>query len=674
MLVHEKGRYRTVLTSDEYETKLQSFISSLSEDEQEAIRSIVQDEAADDNPVLRAVTELEYDKKPVSPGQFYTDDYYFGHVQYWPKLLDDLVELHEGQYEEAILTGSLGWGKSHFASSALAYVIYLLTCLRNPQRSYGLDATSSIYLSFVGPTIQLAQRGIYSKVTEFIQGSPYFRDNAMPRVIRTQTWFPKRINLIAGSTQSNAGMALDVYGGVIDEANFFTAQRSDKDLRLMLDRAELIYEAVRRRMENRFMRSGRLPGLLIIDSSARHQSSFTVRKIKEAKYDQRIFVRDYATWHVQPSERFLGRHFYVAVGDNRVRSRIIEDTKEAEAYRKTGANVHEVPIEFEAAFERDLETAIQDILGLPTADISFYISNHKAIDEATKDHRHPFRVNEYTIGVTPSLFHWARICDQVEVTVQGGYKERRWVPKVNPEAPRAVHIDLSKSQDATGFAIGHIERYVEVVRRDPETGDDQTEIAPVIYIDAMLRIIPPPGRDIILGDVRAIVYAFQEHGFHIYRGTCDLWQSLDTLQQFEAKGIEAEVVSMDKTSEPYDIFKAALYEGRLMAYKYDPWTSELKSLRRVMTKGNKVKIDHPNDPKDGTCSKDVADAVAGVVHNLTMKPPGSIMTGGAFAMERADRGPLGHGDAIDIKQRIAQDGKGPVAMPFLFSDEMTEDE
>ena len=674
MLVRENGRYHTTLTDAEYDEKIRGLVDSLSDDEREAVMAIISDDAAETNPVFKAVTHLEYERKPVTPGQFYTDDYYFGHVQLWPKLLDDLVELHEGHYEEAILTGSLGWGKSFFASSAMGYVIYLLTCLRNPQRSYGLDPTSNIYLTFVGPTLQLAQRGIYSKVTEFIKGSPYFKDCAMPRVIRTQTWFPKQINLIAGSTQSNAGMSLDVFGGVIDEANFFTTQKSDHDLRLMLDRAELIYSAIRRRMENRFMRVGRLPGLLVIDSSAQHQSSFTARKIKEAKYDQRIFVRDYATWHVQPQERFVGKHFYVAVGDNRVRSRLMEEKSEAESYEKAGANVHPIPVEFRAAFERNLEESIQDILGLPTSDISFYIQNYKAIDAATKTNRHPFKVNEYIVGVTQQLYNWNRVCDQIEVAVEGGYKEKRWVPKVNPDAQRAVHLDLSKSADATGLAIGHVDRYVEVVRRDPETGDDMSEVAPIIYIDAMLRILPPPGGDIILGDVRAIVYAFMDHGFHFYRGTCDLYQSLDTIQQFEAKGLDAEVLSMDKTSEPYDVFKTALYENRMLGYNYPPWVSEMKSLRRIYSKGNKVKIDHPNDPKDGTCSKDVADAVAGVAYDLTTKPPGRVMSGGSFVMEKVQTTVNQHGEPVDIKRRIEQDGKGPVAMPFLFSDPMDEEQ
>jgi hypothetical protein len=52
---------------------------------------------------------------PVDIRTFLTEPYFLGETgaSLWPKLLDDIVELFEGQYEEALLGGSLGWGKCH---------------------------------------------------------------------------------------------------------------------------------------------------------------------------------------------------------------------------------------------------------------------------------------------------------------------------------------------------------------------------------------------------------------------------------------------------------------------------------------------------------------------------------------------------------------------------------
>jgi hypothetical protein len=130
---------------------------------------------------------------------------------------------------------------------------------------------------------------------------------------------------------------------------------------------------------------------------------------------------------------------------------------------------------------------------------------------------------------------------------------------------------------------------------------------------------------------------------------------------------------MDKTDEPYNVMKAALYENRLVAYKYAPWIDELKSLKRIVTKSNRVKIDHPNDPKEGTCSKDVADAVTGVVHGLTQYPPGRIMTGGEMMAAMLSKAT--GGQDVDIPDEIEQDGDDSFPMPFLTSDPMDpEDE
>jgi len=123
-----------------------------------------------------------------------------------------------------------------------------------------------------------------------------------------------------------------------------------------------------------------------------------------------------------------------------------------------------------------------------------------------------------------------------------------------------------------------------------------------------LRINPPYGEQIFLPDVRRLVYELQDHGFHLGGFSCDQYQSAEMLQQVKTRGIRTELLSVDRTIQPYESLKSAIYENRIKYYNYPPFLRELKALEYDRIKG---KVDHP---VAGT--KDVSDAVAGVVEGL----------------------------------------------------------
>ena len=63
-------------------------------------------------------------------------------------------------------------------------------------------------------------------------------------------------------------------------------------------------------------------------------------------------------------------------------------------------------------------------------------------------------------------------------------------------AALVAHLPGAGFRDATGLVIAHIAGWTEVVRRDA-TGNEYTELAPMIETDLILRIIPPPGDEIL---------------------------------------------------------------------------------------------------------------------------------------------------------------------------------
>jgi hypothetical protein len=214
--------------------------------------------------------------------------------------------------------------------------------------------------------------------------------------------------------------------------------------------------------------------------------------------------------------------------------------------------------------------------------------------------KHPFSVEVYDPSQA-GVFYWSKM-------VQMDPEEGVYRPILNPHAPRHVHIDPSLSGDATGFAMGHISAWRQVVRRDDE-GGKYPETAPEITIDVVLKIVPPVGGEIVLGDVRKLVYQLSRHGYMITCVSIDSWNSVDAIQKLNQRGFNAILLSVDRTMGPYELLKTALYEDRLFYYDYPPLLQELRELQRDLAKR---KIDHPLRG-----SKDTSDAVAGVVATLT---------------------------------------------------------
>jgi hypothetical protein len=194
------------------------------------------------------------------------------------------------------------------------------------------------------------------------------------------------------------------------------------------------------------------------------------------------------------------------------------------------------------------------------------------------------------------------LCEYFEEKNEAGEVIKRgWRPKVNPKARRFIHIDPAISGDAAGFVMGHVSRYEERKRIrvvqiiDVVTGEKKpirepySETLPVIWIDLILRIVPPPGGEIILNDVRQLVYDLRSLGFRIGLITKDTYQSKDMEQILIEKGYKVEDLSVDANIEPYNRLKMALYESRVIAYEHPTLTGELKGLEKNKKKG---KVDH----------------------------------------------------------------------------------
>lgn len=627
MLKEKDGRYKSVLTVEEMGRSLQEDIDELNAIEKEALMQMLSLGADTYEEQARIIQDPEYIRPIVSIEQFIDDDYYLGQIgkTLYPQVRKDLINLFSGQYYEAVCSGSIGWGKNTLTGVALVRMLYEMSCLKDPQDVYGLEKGSEIALICLSVTEDLAKRAVFGSIKTKIMTSRYFRDKFPYKQTLTELRFPGNIRIAASSSSMSSALSLNVFGGIIDEVNFMplTPPRVQK-IRYGSGRqhgertshAETLYHLILRRMKSRYARGGKLPGVLMVVSSKSHTDAFTEKRIGAAKTDPSIFVAEHSIWAVK-GHLYSKQTFPVFIGNERIQSRVLNTEQEENEVKNliesepdfADCRIIRVPIDFKQDFTTDLETSLQDLAGIATVSISPFIQRREAIYEAIDATRsHPMPYESWDPSMPPRI-NWELITREWEETNHMGQKSRFKGPMINPRYPRHVHIDTSVKHDATGIAIAHVPGYIDVVKRDAD-GKEYIESAPEIYIDFMLRVTPPPGSDIIMADIRTLLYAFLDHGFYFGLLSTDQFQSVEMRQYFEhQRGVKTELVSVDRTTDPYRDLRSALYENRISFYNYTPF---IKEIQRVIHDKIKNKIDHL--PGEG---KDVSDAVAAVTHTLT---------------------------------------------------------
>lgn len=77
--------------------------------------------------------------RSVSVNEFVESPDYLGKSgEIYPKVMDALIEMNTGKYQEAVLTGAIGTAKSTLAVYSTAWSVYQLSLLQRPHQEFGL--------------------------------------------------------------------------------------------------------------------------------------------------------------------------------------------------------------------------------------------------------------------------------------------------------------------------------------------------------------------------------------------------------------------------------------------------------------------------------------------------------------------------------------------------------
>jgi hypothetical protein len=550
-----------------------------------------------------------YEEVPVGPREFMESPRYLNKPvsavsgdSLWPENAEEYVRMNSGDFEEAVLTGGIGTGKTSVALFGTAYQLYRLLILRSPHRLFGLMSSDEIIMIFQSVNATKAKGLDYRRFRNLVGQAPFFKGTRydFDRGLESTMVFRNHLVVKPVNAEDTAIIGENVIGGIMDEVNFLdVVEESKRSLRMTgettFDQAMQNYRAIIRRRESRFMDvKGTLPGMLYLVSSRQYPGEFTDKRIAERDEEltrfgrSKTYVYDRRRWEVDPKLMSNQEWFDVFVGDEARKPRIMGPGDElSEEDEKLRLRVPEV---YRRGFEKDMLGMLRDVGGVSTLALHPFITDREGVDAA--------------FGSVQSVLS-ATDCDFTSTKVKIFPGRFRHVN--DPVFPRAVHIDLAISGDSAGVSCGCVPEFTYIDRGH----GSEVETLPVVEFDFTLEVRPPRGGEILIYRIRELLYKLRDLGLPIRWVSLDSFQSRDTLQVLRKQNFTTGLLSVDADMGPYTHLKSAILDGRLRVPRHDKAKMELLTLEWNLKKKT---VDHrPNG------SKDVSDSMAGVVHTLTTR-------------------------------------------------------
>ena len=393
-----------------------------------------------------------------------------------------------------------------------------------------------------------------------IDHSPWFkkfypRDPQMKRQIRFSI---KDVWILPGDSAETSFEGYNILGGILDEMDSHK-QTKDKDY------ADIGYDAIHSRIASRFTDPKKLGhrGLLICIGQMKKKDGFAARKKAEYEKDKMAHVTTMTIWESLGWERYCDKQgrrvsFWYDIKRKEIRPAAVI------AIIGTTADLIEVPEAYRVDFERNPQKALRDLAGIPPEVIDAFISLADRVELASDSWQQLHKTADGELSGSPVTTS----------TLRPEFEP--WFRANGDPRKRVMHVDLATSGDgdALGMAMGYVDHMLV---------DESNERKPYIVIDFLLRIKGPSGGQILLSDVRNIIYHVRDDlGFKLKQVTMDGFASTDTLQQLRKKRFFADYLSVDKSTLPYEDLRDAIYERRIA------WPPYFTYVRR-------------GDTEDGTC-------------------------------------------------------------------------
>jgi len=534
------------------------------------------------NDLIDILDGEEFDERPVDLRTFVTDKQYLS----LPELSEHqytLIEKSSQIYKEATLVklfgeeGTLrykqtcneviaqlgkGSGKDYCSTISVAYIVYLLLCLKDPATYYGKPPGDSIDIINIAINSQQANNVFFKGFKTRITKSPWFIGKYFEKA--SEIKFDKNVTVYSGHSEREAFEGYNVLVVVLDEISGFSLESTSGH-----DQAKTasgIYEMYRASVDSRFPDYGKV----ILLSFPRFKNDYIQQRYTDVIAEKETISRVYKFKldNDLPDET-AGNEFEISWDEDHIVSykyprvyAIKRPTWEVNPTRDIN--------DFKISFYRDPVDALGRFACMPPEAIDAFFKSRDKVEKS---------FNNLALA-----------------TDEHGRFEEWFKPEDSKEY--FIHVDLAQKHDHCAVAMAHIKKWVNV-----KVTDTYSQQAPIVEVDSVRYWTPTSDKSVDFTEVRDYILSLRSRGFNIRICTFDRWNSHDMMQQLKQYGINTETLSVAK--KHYDDMAMVVLEERLSGPHINLLIDELLELRII-----RDKVDHPRKG-----SKDLADAVCGSIYN-----------------------------------------------------------
>lgn len=528
--------------------------------------------------ILDLLDGEEFDERPVELHEFVTSDKYLGlpslsEYQYMlirassqiyrKQTLEKLYGEEAGEkrwketVNEVIAQLGKGSGKDYCSTIAVAYIVYLLLCLKDPAKYFGKPPGDSIDIINIAINAQQAKNVFFKGLKNRINKSPWFAGKYVEKADVIE--FDKGISCHSGHSEREAFEGYNTLVVILDEISGFSIENTTGH-----DQAktgEAIYQMYRASVDSRFPDFGKV----ILLSFPRFKNDYIQQRYNSVIGEKETIIRS---------------HEFIVDPDN-------PDTKFKVEWEEDKIISYRIPKVFalkRPTWEVNPTRTIEDFK------IAFYTTPTDALS----------RFACMPPEAVDAFFKSREKIEKAFTTRNAVDDMGRFDESFKPieDVDYFIHVDLAQKHDHCAVAMSHVSQWVKV-----RSFNDYEQVAPMVVVDAVRWWTPTSDKSVDFTDVKDYIISLRSRGFNIKLVTFDRWNSHDMMNQIRNYNIATEILSVAKRH--YEDMALGIMEERISGPQIKLLIDELLQLRIL-----RDKVDHPRKG-----SKDLADAVCGSIYN-----------------------------------------------------------